>query len=109
MSETAQLVLAGTVWFGSLSSTFMLQLIVNPYVFDMVELPVNATRNDDRQFLVRKIGIAGNLKKTQFRFAEAEKSSVHPFASFRIHKQGYFYIFGKSLQDPALRERLCRD
>jgi hypothetical protein len=115
MSQTAQLALAGTVWFSSVSSTLMLQIVGSPYVFDMTEImPAEVsqqaqTKEEDRRFVVRKVSVFGRLKSTEFRLADAQKSTAHPFASFKVNKDGFFYIFGGNLADPSLREKLCKD
>lgn len=111
MSQTAQLALAGTVWFSSVSSTMMLQIVGSPYVFDLTELPsdTESKKEEDRRFIARKVNVFGRLKSTEFRLADAQKSTAHPFASFKVNKEGFFYIFGGNLADPSLREKLCKD
>ncbi len=110
MSQTAQLALAGTVWFSSVSSTLMLQVVGSPYVFDLTEVqPQSAKKQEDRILIARKISVFGRLKPTEFRLADAQKSTAHPFASFKVDKAGFFYIFGGNLEDASLREKLCKD
>eukprot|EP01038_Epipyxis_sp_PR26KG_P006812 gene6812-9328_t len=105
----AQLAIATTGLVTSLFSTMLLHGVSTPYVTSLKEIPPINPVTSERTFIVTRLSIVGRFIDNTFELSQAEKSTVHPFGSFRIKGTNkYFYVFGGTLTDPFVRQTFAK-
>jgi hypothetical protein len=116
----AQLAVAGTVFFTSLSSTILLQVVAHPYVGTLHEIVPSQLRQEpsttapqesqlDRKFKATRFSMFGQPKVTEFTLRQAQRDVANPFASFQVKPAGFFYIYGGEIKDTAVRRALTKE
>ncbi len=114
LTIAGQIAVAGTIVFGSVSSTFLLQLVTQPYVtalhevFDVGQSEEQRSNIDTRKFCATRLNVLGNPKKTVFTLRDVS-TSKHPFASFSIKSEGEFYMYRKDIVDESVRLALTKE
>lgn len=103
----AQVALASTVFFTSVSSTVMLQLVGHPYVHHLYE--ETGPSVSKRTLYATRFNLFGKETKTKFLLEEADKNISHPFSSFKLKNGGNFYIFGENVADQELKSKLTKE
>lgn len=110
-----QLLIASTAMLISLSSTGFLQVVTHPYTVVLREIPQVVGESgvvdlDKRVFRATRINFYGKFVETEFMMKDASRitTSSQPFASVKI-KGSYFYIFGRHMDDIALRHALTNE
>lgn len=114
----AQIALAGTVLFSSLSSTLLLQVVAHPYVCTLYEVvpahkdnvvPPTHLVAGERRFKAMRYSFIGQPVVTEFSLKQADKNVSNPFSSFQVKPHGFFYIFGGEIEDAEVRRALTKE
>eukprot|EP01032_Pedospumella_encystans_P015362 gene15362-17576_t len=115
----AQIALAGTVLFSSLSSTLLLQVVAHPYVCTLYEVVPNHEKDNvvppaqllagERKFKAMRYSFIGQPVVTEFSLKQADKNVSNPFSSFQVKPHGFFYIFGGEIEDMEVRRALTKE
>eukprot|EP01039_Chlorochromonas_danica_P007975 gene7975-8796_t len=120
----AQVAMAGTIFFTSLSSTAFLQLVASPYVCRIVEItnPSTATtttattdttsevkKREQRRFRGTKLTFLGGTKEFEFTLADISKPAAHPFGSCQLKGLGSLYVYGGNVLDKDVRTAMTKD
>jgi len=106
ISMTGKMVIAGTAFLTSVSSTLMLQYCSKPYILSLEEVVSKEISPTDRQFIATTLTFFGASKKTTFNLSQVERltSKIHPFATFKV-KDDLFFVFGGNVSDIELRNK----
>lgn len=126
----AQIAIAGTLFFSSVSSTALLQVVAHPYVCTLHEvLPAAADGSTpapaadvegassasqapsqlDRRFKAMRYNWLGKPVVTEFTLRQADRNVANPFSSFQVKPAGYFYIYGGEIKDVVVRRALTKE
>lgn len=102
----AQVAIASSVLFLSLSSTIILHLVCGPYICRLTELePIGK----DRHLRAHKVNLIGRLREIDFMLSEVVKPPVHPFASCHTKRLGPMYIAAAQCEDEEVKRIMARE
>jgi hypothetical protein len=102
----AQVAIASTVLFTSISSTTILHLVSQPYVCKLTEI---SSPSNNRKFRAYKYNVLGNVNHFDFYLSDVSKPPAHPFASAQVKNHGGIYIYGENVQDTEVRSAMAKD
>eukprot|EP01031_Cornospumella_fuschlensis_P033570 gene33570-40611_t len=100
----AQVAMAGTVFFTSVSSTGILQLVSQPYVCSLYASP-----GPKGMLRATRLSLTGREYETVFSRDDVSKPSSHPFGSCQVRGSGALYVFGDAVSDPQVRALVAKD